>query len=72
MPGLNGWATGERLLQDLAPLQERLWLVIDDVHEMGTGETLRQLKLLVLQAPPELRFCSPSGMTSGSACTSCG
>jgi LuxR family transcriptional regulator, maltose regulon positive regulatory protein len=54
-PDLDGWAMTERLLKDLAPLAERVWLVIDDVHELGP-EALRQLQLLVLRAPPELRF----------------
>ncbi|TQL97023.1 LuxR family maltose regulon positive regulatory protein [Actinoallomurus bryophytorum] len=54
-PDLNGWAIVERLLTDLAPLQGRLWLVIDDVHELGP-EVLRQLELLVMRAPAELRF----------------
>ena len=31
-PDLDGWAVVERLLKDLAPLADRLWLVIDDVH----------------------------------------
>ena len=34
-PDLDGWAIVERLLTDLAPLQDRIWLVIDDVHELG-------------------------------------
>jgi LuxR family maltose regulon positive regulatory protein len=55
-PGLDGWALVERLLHDLAALEERLWLVIDDVHELGSSEALRQLELLVMRAPPELRF----------------
>jgi LuxR family maltose regulon positive regulatory protein len=46
----------ERLLADLAPLQDRLWLVIDDVHELGSADALRQLELLVMRAPRELRF----------------
>jgi ATP/maltotriose-dependent transcriptional regulator MalT len=25
----------ERLLEDLAPLDDQLWLVVDDVHELG-------------------------------------
>jgi len=54
-PDLDGWAIVERLLADLAPLPERLWLVVDDVHELGP-EALRQLELLVLRAPPGLRF----------------
>jgi LuxR family transcriptional regulator, maltose regulon positive regulatory protein len=55
-PGLDGWAVVERLLKDLARLEDRLWLVIDDVHLLGSGEVLAQLELLVLCAPPELRF----------------
>ena len=30
--------------------------MIDDVHELGSAEALRQLELLVLRAPPLLRF----------------
>ena len=55
-PDLDGWALVERLLDDLAPLQEPLWLVIDDVHELDAGQALRQLELLLMRAPPELRF----------------
>jgi LuxR family maltose regulon positive regulatory protein len=54
-PELDGWAVVERLLTDLAPLADRLWLVIDDAHDLGP-EVLAQLELLVLRAPPELRF----------------
>ena len=55
-PGLDGWAVVERLLADLAPLGERLWLVIDDAHLLGSGGVLAQLELLVVRAPAELRF----------------
>ncbi len=55
-PELDGWAIVERLLKDLARLEDRIWLVIDDVHELGSAEARRQLELLVLRAPPELRF----------------
>jgi LuxR family maltose regulon positive regulatory protein len=55
-PDLDGWAIVERLLRDLAPLEKRVWLVIDDVHELGPAEALRQLELLVMRAPPDLRF----------------
>jgi LuxR family transcriptional regulator, maltose regulon positive regulatory protein len=55
-PALDGWAIVERLLADLAPLQDRLWLVIDDLHELGSAQTRRQLELLVMRAPEELRF----------------
>jgi LuxR family maltose regulon positive regulatory protein len=55
-PDLDGWAIVERLLTDLAPLDERLWLVIDDLHELGSSEARRQLELLLMRAPAELRF----------------
>ena len=54
-PDLDGWVIVERLLADLAPLDDQLWLVVDDVHELGP-DALRQLELLILRAPPELRF----------------
>ena len=50
-PDLDGWAIVERLLTDLAPLGERLWLVIDDLHELGSDQARRQLELLVMRAP---------------------
>jgi len=55
-PDVDGWAMVERLLEDLAPLEDRLWLVIDDVHLLDSGEVLPQLELLVLHAPRELRL----------------
>jgi len=55
-PDLDGWTVLERLLKDLAPLEERLWLVIDDLHELGSAEARRQLELLVMRAPEELRL----------------
>ncbi|HEV2255336.1 MAG TPA: LuxR C-terminal-related transcriptional regulator [Streptosporangiaceae bacterium] len=55
-PDLDGWAVVERLLTDLAPLEDRLWLVIDDAHVLESAEVLPQLELLVLRAPRELRF----------------
>ena len=54
-PDLDGGAITERLLTDLAPLDDRVWLVVDDVHELGP-EALRQLELLIMRAPPGLRF----------------
>jgi LuxR family maltose regulon positive regulatory protein len=55
-PDLDGWAVVERLLKDLTPLADPLWLVIDDVHELRSADALAQLELLVMRAPPELRF----------------
>jgi LuxR family maltose regulon positive regulatory protein len=55
-PDLDGWAIVERLLADLGSLEERVWLVIDDVHQLASTEALRQLELLVMRAPPQLQF----------------
>ena len=54
-PELDGWALAEKLLSDLAPLADPVWLVVDDVHELGP-DALRQLELVVMRAPPGLRF----------------
>jgi LuxR family transcriptional regulator, maltose regulon positive regulatory protein len=55
-PDLDGWAIVERLLKDLAPLDEPLWLVVDDLQELGSDQARRQLELLLMRAPDELRF----------------
>ena len=55
-PDLDGWTVVERLLDDLAALEEQVWLVIDDLHELGSAEALRQLELLIMRAPTALRF----------------
>ena len=55
-PELDGWTVVERLLEDLASLQEHVWLVLDDLHELCSAEALRQLELLIMRAPPALRF----------------
>ncbi|MEZ0109912.1 LuxR family maltose regulon positive regulatory protein [Catenulispora sp. EB89] len=55
-PDLDGWAVVEQVLADLGPLRERVWLIVDDLHELAGTETLRQLQLLILRAPAELRF----------------
>jgi LuxR family transcriptional regulator, maltose regulon positive regulatory protein len=54
-PDLDGWVIAERLLSDLALLRERVWLIVDDAHELD-AEALRQLELLIMRAPPGLRF----------------
>jgi LuxR family transcriptional regulator, maltose regulon positive regulatory protein len=54
-PDLDGWAIVERLLKDLVSLDRWLWLVVDDVQELGP-ETLRQLELLIMRAPDRLRL----------------
>jgi LuxR family transcriptional regulator, maltose regulon positive regulatory protein len=55
-PDLDGWTVVERLLEDLASLRDRVWLVLDDLHELCSAEALRQLELLIMRAPPALRF----------------
>jgi LuxR family transcriptional regulator, maltose regulon positive regulatory protein len=55
-PDLEGWELVERLLKDLAPLGEPVWLVVDDVHELDSVEARRQLELLLMRGPPKLRL----------------
>jgi LuxR family maltose regulon positive regulatory protein len=55
-PDLDGWAVVERLLADLVPLPGRLWLIVDDLHELSSADARRQLELLIMRAPPGLRF----------------
>jgi LuxR family maltose regulon positive regulatory protein len=55
-PDLDGWAILERLLKDLAPLDDPIWLVIDDAHELASADAPQQLGLLVMRGPPQLRF----------------
>jgi LuxR family transcriptional regulator, maltose regulon positive regulatory protein len=54
-PDMDGWGITERLLKDLGPLRDRVWLVLDDVHELESAEARRQLELLLMRAPDELR-----------------
>src|ERR1700722_14459912 len=55
-PDLDGWAVVERLIK--APTQPayRVGLVIDYMQSLRSAEALAQLVLLVMRAPPELRF----------------
>ncbi len=55
-PDLDGWAVIERLLADLGRLEDRIWLLIDDLHELRADELLRQLELFLMRAPATLRF----------------
>jgi LuxR family transcriptional regulator, maltose regulon positive regulatory protein len=54
-PDLDGWSVVERLLEDLSALEDPLWLVIDDAHELRSAQALAQLELLVMRAPTDLR-----------------
>jgi LuxR family maltose regulon positive regulatory protein len=55
-PDVDGCAMVERLLKDLSPLEDRLWLVIDDAQLLDSGELLPQLEPLVLRGPAQLRL----------------
>ncbi|MBV9001677.1 MAG: hypothetical protein JO304_21650, partial [Solirubrobacterales bacterium] len=55
-PDLDGWTIVERLIEDLSPLGERIWLVIDDLHELRSDEATHQLECLIKCAPPEVQF----------------
>ena len=55
-PSLNAEAIVERLLTGLTAIEDQLWLVLDDLHELRSNAGLRQLKLLLMRSPPELRF----------------
>jgi LuxR family maltose regulon positive regulatory protein len=53
---LDGWSIVERLVADLGSLRDRIWLVIDDVHALGSAEALQQLELMLARAPAGLRI----------------
>jgi LuxR family maltose regulon positive regulatory protein len=55
-PDLDGWAIVERLLEDVGSLEQRVWLVIDDLHELRSAEALGQLELLLMRSPAQLRW----------------
>ena len=55
-PNLDGATVVRRLLEDLSSLDERLWLVIDDLHELLAEEAISHLELLLGSAPSQLRI----------------
>lgn len=55
-PDLDGWTITRWLIEDLSSLAEPLWLVIDDLHELGASEAMNQLERLLGSAPENLRF----------------
>lgn len=71
-PDLDGWAITELLLEDLASLQDRIWLVIDDVHELGSADVLCQLELMCCEPRGNCGSYSRPGKTRGWGCTGCG
>jgi LuxR family maltose regulon positive regulatory protein len=54
-PDLDGATIVTRLLEDLGSLDERVWLVLDDLHELEDEEAVRQVETLLASAPPQLR-----------------
>jgi LuxR family transcriptional regulator, maltose regulon positive regulatory protein len=59
-PDLDGWTIVERLIEDLAPLDERTWLVIDDLDELRSDEATQQLECFVKCSPRNLQFALSS------------
>jgi LuxR family maltose regulon positive regulatory protein len=55
-PDLDGETAVGRLLEDLSSLDERLWLVVDDLHELQSEEALRKIGRGLSSAPPQLRL----------------
>jgi len=55
-PELDTAALTERLLQDLDLLEQPLWLVLDDLHELDSRQAMRELELVLMRAPADLRF----------------
>jgi LuxR family maltose regulon positive regulatory protein len=53
-PEFDGGAVVERLVSDLASLDQRVVLVIDDLHELRSADALAQLQLLLTRLPPAL------------------
>ncbi len=54
-PSFRGEAAVERLLSDLASLEEPILLVIDDLHELKSADALRWLELFLARLPPPVR-----------------
>jgi LuxR family maltose regulon positive regulatory protein len=55
-PDLDVWTIVDGLLNDLRPLAEPLWLVLDDVQELAGRETLEQLSRLLTDGPAPMRL----------------
>jgi LuxR family transcriptional regulator, maltose regulon positive regulatory protein len=55
MPEFDGGAVVERLASELGSLDERVVLVVDDLHELSSPEALAQLEVLLARRPPLLQ-----------------
>jgi LuxR family transcriptional regulator, maltose regulon positive regulatory protein len=56
MPAFDGGAVVERLVSELGSLDERVVLVLDDLHELSSPEALAQLEVLLARRPPLLQI----------------
>jgi LuxR family maltose regulon positive regulatory protein len=55
-PDLDGATVVRRLLEDVGSLDESVWLVLDDLHDLNDEQVVRQIELLIGSAPPQLRL----------------
>jgi LuxR family maltose regulon positive regulatory protein len=55
-PDLDSAAIVDRLLEDVTRLDEPIWLVVDDLHELEAREALEQLQRMLAAAPSALRL----------------
>jgi len=55
-PDLDGATIVRRLLEDVGSLDESVWLVLDDLHDLHDEQVIRQIELLLGSAPPQLRL----------------
>jgi LuxR family maltose regulon positive regulatory protein len=55
-PDLDGETVVRRLLEDVGSLDEPVWLVLDDLHDVRDEQVVRQIELLLGSAPPQLRL----------------
>src|SRR5690349_3618373 len=55
-PDLDGATIVRRLLEDVGSLDESVWLVLDDLHDLHDEQVVRQIELLLGSAPPQLRL----------------
>jgi LuxR family maltose regulon positive regulatory protein len=55
-PDLDGATIVRRLLEDVGSLDESVWLVLDDLHDLHDEQVVRQVEMLLGSAPPQLRL----------------
>jgi ATP/maltotriose-dependent transcriptional regulator MalT len=52
----DGWVAVDILLEALTTLKDPVWLVIDDLHELGSPEALQQMQQFLRDSPEGLRI----------------